>query len=99
MADVTQSMEGLKVVPNTWPINGNLVSITNTPSYRSGKVAVPVRNALADTIPVAPVTQSKLPLPDTIKVEGTPSPKKVVVKKENLSPTKKENTATPGSKK
>ncbi|KKY27508.1 putative rna binding protein mssp-2 [Phaeomoniella chlamydospora] len=95
VADMTKSLETLKVTSGSWPMRGGLASITNTPSYRPAKYPVAGRNIFSESVPVAPITQSKVPLPEVVKPSAsTPSPRKTVDKADEASPIGKENFRT-----
>lgn len=101
MEDVTKSMKGVSVT--SWPIQGGLTSITNTPSYRPGYRPA-ARNAFADYLSTPAAAKERTTAGTDGKKEETPSPQKVMIKTEistdGKSPVslRRDNVlATPGS--
>lgn len=80
-----------KVVGNArasaWPIQGGLASITNTPIYHPPHRNGTARNAFTDHLPVKTNLQIMQAAETTVKSK-TPSPQKVGVKFENISPAR-----------
>jgi hypothetical protein len=71
---------------SAWPIQGGLASISGTPvSHPPQQRTNPARNAFSDHLPHKTnmqITQAA----DTINRSKTPSPQKMMVKVENISP-------------
>jgi hypothetical protein len=80
-----------KVVGNlkasAWPIQGGLASITSTPIYHPPHRVNPARNAFADHLPIKTNMQI-MQAAETPDKSKTPSPQKVTVQVENISPAR-----------
>jgi hypothetical protein len=76
-------------------MQGGLASINNTPIYHPPHRINPARNAFTDNLPVKTNMQIVQPA-DTSAKSKTPSPQRVTIKVENMSPTgtHKENSVT-----
>lgn len=76
-------------------MQGGLASITSTPIYQPPHRTNPARNAFADHLPIKTNMQI-MQAAETKNRSKTPSPQKVTVKVENISParTQKENSVT-----